>query len=82
MESAVDSEIISIALTASIVKIATLSNQRKSRHRMANKEEPETPQKRFEDAFKEYKSHSSSFEAWQRFVYIAEGGNDAYLCSS
>ena len=37
---------------------------------MANKKEPETPQKRFEDAFKEYKSHSSSFEAWQRFVYI------------
>ena len=38
---------------------------------MANKKDPETPQKRFEDAFKEYKSHSSSFEAWQRFVYIA-----------
>ena len=38
---------------------------------MATKKEPETPQKRFEDAFRSYKSHSSSFEAWQRFVYIA-----------
>lgn len=38
---------------------------------MATKNEPETPQKRFEDAFKSYKQQSSSFEAWQRFVYIA-----------
>ena len=37
---------------------------------MAGKRNPETPSDLFCKAFDKYKSHSSSFEAWQRFVYI------------
>lgn len=37
---------------------------------MAGKRNPETPSDLFCKAFDKYRSHSSSFEAWQRFVYI------------